>query len=69
MFGRFFMKLNTFKNEITDRLGGNCADIVYSFFQYNPDILENAGEIRIRTGLPLSVGCRNNNYYISVSLN
>ncbi|MBR3838292.1 MAG: stage III sporulation protein AA [Clostridia bacterium] len=61
------MKLNSFKNEITDRLGGNCADIVYNFFQSNPDMLESAGEIRIRAGLPLSVSCRNTNYYVSSS--
>lgn len=61
------MLLKTFKNEITDRLGGETLYVVYSFFEKNPEMLPKAGEIRIRTGLPLCISCANVNVFISPS--
>ena len=59
------MNIHTFKNEITDRLGSSASDAVLMFFQQNPEMLQTAGEIRIRTGLPLCVTSRNNNIFLS----
>lgn len=61
------MNINIFRNEIADRLGGTSSEAVLTFFQQNPEMLQGAGEIRIRTGLPLCVSSKNNNYFISVT--
>lgn len=59
------MNINIFKKEITDRLGGTSSEAVLSFFGQNPEMLQDADEIRIRTGLPLCICCKNINIFIS----
>ncbi len=64
------MDIRKFHSEITDRLGsGQAVSALNAAFAADSSLLRSAGEIRIRTGLPLSVigGLQKEKYFISAS--
>ncbi len=64
------MDIKQFQTEIADRLGGTQAALsLNTAFSYAGALLSSAGEIRIRTGLPLCVigSRRKERYFISGS--
>ena len=64
------MDLKKFHSEITDRLGsGTAVTALHTAFAAQSELLDTAGEIRIRTGLPLCIigGLQKEKYFISAS--
>lgn len=64
------MDIRKFRAEITDRLGSSPAvNALNHAFEADGALLRSAGEIRLRTGLPLCVigGLRKEKYFISAN--
>ena len=64
------MDIRKFHSEITDRLGnGPAVNALNTAFAAEGELLRTAGEIRIRTGLPLLVigGIRKEKYFLSAN--
>ncbi|MFR1518680.1 MAG: stage III sporulation protein AA [Clostridia bacterium] len=64
------MDIRKFRSEITDRLGsGQAVNALNAVFAADRELLRTAGEIRIRTGLPLCVigGLHKEKYFLSAN--